>query len=262
MGAKSYRTTHYTSNRFSELINGFTHYQFDDIAPIQLYPEGHFELILQLESDFLHNTPSTDQWESRPQQFIGGLHNQAYSIRPACKNASLISIVFKPESAKYFIPEKLNAFKNKVVDVADVFTRAELELVKRVDADATLTSSITNLENFLERVFRNKTFSPIDKVLGTITKNKEALSVSELAKSVNLSDAQFRKRFGEEVGMSPKEYQKIIRFDRIAKLLQTTTPVNLTDLAYENGYYDQAHFIHDFRSITGVSPKKYGIAFE
>jgi len=63
--------------------------------------------------------------------------------------------------------------------------------------------------------------------------------------------------FKKEIGICPKKYLEIVRFNRVCKLLYKFQEIDWTELAYLCGYYDQSHFIHDFKSIMKCSPEKY-----
>ncbi len=85
---------------------------------------------------------------------------------------------------------------------------------------------------------------------------KELKGVETLAREFNISKRQFERKFKEHAGFSPKLYSRIIRFQLALKQYGDTSKY-LTDIAHECGYYDQSHFIHDFRSFSGYHPKQY-----
>jgi AraC-like DNA-binding protein len=78
------------------------------------------------------------------------------------------------------------------------------------------------------------------------------VKIEKLAHDFCLSQKQFNRRFKEFSGFSPKLYSRIIRFESVIR--NHTNNINLTEIAHANGYYDQAHFIHEFKSFTGFSP--------
>lgn len=65
------------------------------------------------------------------------------------------------------------------------------------------------------------------------------------------------RKFSSAIGISPKQLSKIIRIQATLKTLLTKEITSLTDLAYENEYFDQAHFIKDFKEFTGLTPKEF-----
>jgi transcriptional regulator GlxA family with amidase domain len=86
---------------------------------------------------------------------------------------------------------------------------------------------------------------------------KGQFRVAELAEYCNLSARQLQRRFQDVVGVSPKILARTIRFDEIRRRLMFNPDANLTDLAYEFGFTDQAHFIRDFKEFAGKTPGEF-----
>jgi len=83
-------------------------------------------------------------------------------------------------------------------------------------------------------------------------------SVPEIAGMCNMSPRNFNRKFIDAMGVSPKKYNRIIRFQKIINLFSSNkTNLNLTALAYEFGYADQSHFIRDFADFSGITPLTY-----
>ena len=81
-----------------------------------------------------------------------------------------------------------------------------------------------------------------------------ATSVTDLASITCLGKKQFERLFNELVGINPKEYARIVRFQKSLKLLQHYSDVNQAQLAYQCGYADQSHFIREFKQFSGYTP--------
>ena len=82
-----------------------------------------------------------------------------------------------------------------------------------------------------------------------------AISVTELASVACLSKKQFERLFNEMVGANPKEYARVVRFQKSLKLLQRySEDTNQAQLAYQCGYADQSHFIREFKQFSGYTP--------
>jgi AraC-like DNA-binding protein len=82
-------------------------------------------------------------------------------------------------------------------------------------------------------------------------------SVTKLADTVGLSSRHFRQVFAEAVGLSPKGFARVQRFQTALRRLAQCQNVDGAQLALDLGYFDQAHFAHDFREFAGVSPSDY-----
>lgn len=83
------------------------------------------------------------------------------------------------------------------------------------------------------------------------------LRVSAVAEHIGRSSRWFTDRFSSEVGLTPKAFSRIRRFHQALRQLHAGTHLDLADLAASVGYYDQAHFTHDFRAIAGITPGAY-----
>jgi AraC-like DNA-binding protein len=86
-----------------------------------------------------------------------------------------------------------------------------------------------------------------------IYKSKGNIRITELAKQLHISQSPLEKRFRQAVGASPKKFASVVR---LKNAIKEYSPQNsLTDLGYEAGFYDQAHFIKEFKSFTGETPE-------
>lgn len=101
-----------------------------------------------------------------------------------------------------------------------------------------------------------ETASPVFASIRQILFSSAALSVPALADDCHLSRRQFERKFIHYAGYSPKQFQRIARFNTIIKGFEQR-PKSLTEMAYDCGYYDQSHFIHDFRLFSGYNPKAF-----
>lgn len=83
------------------------------------------------------------------------------------------------------------------------------------------------------------------------------IPLKQLAKSLHLSERSFERRFKQCVGLSPKLYSRICRFQASLKQLKDNNYSKLSDIAFDNDYADQSHFIRSFKEFTGFSPNQY-----
>ena len=83
------------------------------------------------------------------------------------------------------------------------------------------------------------------------------VTVEKIAEDTGYTTRYINKCFHEETGLSPKQFAKIVRFQTAVSALNDPLERSLTDIAAELGYFDQSHFVHDFKKYTGLTPKKY-----
>lgn len=94
-------------------------------------------------------------------------------------------------------------------------------------------------------------------VLNSIEQMTGPLSVERVAGRLHISYKRLYRMFVDELGMTPKMYLKILRFNRACFMLDRLKEADETEIIYHCGYYDQAHFIHEFKTIMKESPRRY-----
>ena len=251
----------YKPKYWSPFIESFDYFELNEKNHqeiFQMHPDGTIELIFHLdETPLYHQTTYTKGWQIRPYAFIGGLHRSNYQIKSE-NNSKVISVKFTPGMGKYFIPCKLDQFTDNVIPITDIWPHAGKKMIDKILLAKTLDQKIKIISNFLFDQKNMTKCSPIDHAVQMVVQNNGIITLEKLAKAACLSTSQFRKRFKEEVGISPKYFVRIIRINAILKILKKqNTPYKLVDIAYQFKYFDQAHFIRDFKLVTGCTPKTF-----
>jgi AraC-like DNA-binding protein len=98
---------------------------------------------------------------------------------------------------------------------------------------------------------------PVEISLDLIFSSAGACSVSDLAATAGVGTRQLELFYKKFVGLSPKFYARVVRFSKIFLLIQEDKP-NWAEIAHLSGYFDQAHFIKNFKAFTGEEPSRYG----
>lgn len=106
-----------------------------------------------------------------------------------------------------------------------------------------------------ENNYMVKTDSHVFYMLRSMIETKGTVRISDLASEMAFSVRYVNEMFRNFCGLSPKEFEKLLRFQNI--LLQLDSYKKITDAAMEAGYYDQSHMLKEFRSLTGVTPRQY-----
>ena len=172
------------------------------------------------------------------------------------KNAVNLLIHFKEGAAAAF-------FKTPLHELADSNTSLDLlmpsslitEMEECLAETDNYTQQITIAEKFLLSLLKPSSDQVITHAIKTIHETTGTLPVNELAKSLFISQDVFEKRFRRIVGTTPKQYSKIVRMQHAIKTHDASN--NLTGLAYSAGYFDQSHFIKDFKAFTGQTPHQF-----
>jgi AraC-like DNA-binding protein len=83
------------------------------------------------------------------------------------------------------------------------------------------------------------------------------MKIETLARQAGISNRQLERKFQTSVGFSPKVFLRLMRFQKTLRIAQSQTVRSLTDIAYAAGYFDQSHFIREFKEFAGFSPREY-----
>jgi AraC-like DNA-binding protein len=127
------------------------------------------------------------------------------------------------------------------------------ELIKSESVDA-LVEVLDKI--FLARLTDYYSVRSVSAIMNRINKQNGNISTKELTTEFYYSDKHIRRLFLQHVGTSPKMYSRIVRVNHALRLLQNN-PTNLIEVASDVGFFDQPHFIHDFKTICGITPKEY-----
>jgi AraC-like DNA-binding protein len=106
----------------------------------------------------------------------------------------------------------------------------------------------------LKRVEKLKPLLPVDRAMSELVKSQGKMPMDEIAALACMSLRQFERKCHERLGMSPKQYATLIRFCKAYQMKELFPQKTWTEIAYHSGYYDQMHFIRDFKRFAGITP--------
>jgi methylphosphotriester-DNA--protein-cysteine methyltransferase len=223
-------------------------------------PDGRVAVVINLGHDTLRvaNHRHADQFQS----FYGGVLHGAFSQCSTIDTTTLVtttSICFKPGGARPFLRMPAAELANQVVDLSCVFGTAARNLREQLQATQTNSERVRLLERFcLSRIAWEQAPHPaVMFALTSFQAEKERRSISEVTTQLGLSPKRFISLFEEAVGLTPKMFCRLLRFQEVLQGITRGQPVQWADLALDAGYFDQAHFIHDFQAFAGLTPSAY-----
>lgn len=198
-----------------------------------------------------------DNWSQIPQFSVFGMGNRSYDIKIS-KNYREISVGFKPYFFNLFVDEELKEFtKGKVINAEDVFNKSDLtRLFDNLINETSEQEIVQELSLFFQNQFLTKKKNQHVLFATKMIYADELSKVEDIAKNLGLSTTSIRNLFDQHIGVTPKELIKITRTHK-ALQFQRQHIETLTELGLNLGYFDQSHFIREFKSIVGVSPKEY-----
>jgi AraC-like DNA-binding protein len=229
----------------------------------RVLPTGCTQVILNLAREFLLDCP-----EGRPDRrmspalVIGS--RSVYEIVDSSDMADLIGIVFAPGGFARFASDAAHLFSNQSVALCDIWGSRASTLRDRLRELPSPQARLQCLEQFLcthmaTQLVRHVSSrsAEIDFALRHFERVPNIASVSETARQIGWSERRFSQVFREEVGLSPKVWCRIQRFQRAVRQLHAGEDLRWAELALDCGYYDQSHFANEFRAFSGVDATTY-----
>ena len=199
---------------------------------------------------------STDN-EWQPKAFLSG-QDSSYTDLAYNGLIDMITVEFRPAGMKAFFKMPMIELNGQAVALNVLNDPQLVELEKRLFEVKEPNSCVVLIEIFLyKRLYQLDVYNwkRINAVLQSIYNGQQ--DIDKLAETACLGYKQFKRIFADYVGANPKEYLRIVRFQKALHILQIQPDINLTHLACDCGYYDQAHLIKEFKRFSGYTPTEY-----
>ena len=211
----------------------------------RVLPTGCADLILSLD-------------EHHEADVIAGARSECI-VLDTSRSLSFIGVRFRPGGAFPFLGLPMGELAGLGVDPAVLWGSSARVLRERLLGAPTPEARFGILERFLlQRLHKSRDRDPaVQYAIDTIERSGGAASIATIVDRTGLSARRFIAAFRDEVGLAPKVFCRLARFRRVIGALRAADQVEWADIALDCGYFDQPHFIHDFRSFAGVSPSMY-----
>lgn len=169
---------------------------------------------------------------------------------------NFIAVRFRCGAFRHFCAINFDEMNNSFLPLEDIWGKQIEELREQLQEDITPLSRISLLDSFFLKQFTNyrKENQLLDHSISYLYNNYNKTTVYALANEMNMSLRHFERLFKDEFGISPKKFQSISRFQSTLKQLLLNPNKDHLQIAFENGYYDQSHFIKDCKSFSDLSP--------
>jgi len=224
----------------------------------RVVPNGAIELIFHFKKT-LNVEKGNGEKLIQPKSFISGL-TSSFSDVSSKDEIGMIAVTFKPLGANLFFRFPFREIKDQAVSLDLLGIDSLDELHHKIDDVPTTAEKVNEIENFLLNRFNqtyNNDIALVKKGIDIIKSNYGEISTKFLSSALCTTPKTLERKFSNLTGKTPKQYAKITRFLSIFNSMMNKRNQNFIDLAIEKGYFDQAHFINDFKAFTGYSPKKF-----
>lgn len=220
------------------------------------YPSGYVDLVVNISGGAAATNINGKRKDTPAIELLGQL-TLPTRLTVAQGTSVLIARIY-PHASALFFSAPISEFTNYATDMYDVALSENKELYDRIMETDGLTSKIRILETyFLQQLKKNETRLKKVLVVQNLSQqlflHHQSLDLPSLAQHSGLSERYIQKLYLANIGISPAAFTSVVRFNKSLQLV-LNTPQSLTGIAYDSGYYDQAHFIKEFRKFTGITP--------
>jgi AraC-like DNA-binding protein len=225
----------------------------------RLLPQGTVELVINLRENRcrVYDRGNQNEFHNFPGAILCGPHSNFFVIDTASQ-AEVIGIHFKPGGAFPFFKLPADELHNLHVGLDTLWGARAAELRERVLAAPTPQAKVTVMESFLiAQAFRGFERNPVVGFALEEFQRQELPTIGAVTGQIGLSSRRFIQVFSQEVGLAPKLFCRVQRFQQVVRMVHGGHDPDWMEIALSCGYFDQAHFIHDFKSFSGLSPTSY-----
>jgi AraC-like DNA-binding protein len=257
----------------SSIFNPMNYYTIS--PPASLAPYVRFFWVLESDEAYTHRSLADGCAElffhyhgvftelqkngTRQSASLSGIQGPSQSYRRFTidKGFGMFGIYFYPFAIPQLFGMPVSSLANQMPDLQSWLGMEGKELEERMMLASTNAQRVQIMVAFLEKRLRHQDQSlhPLTRAISGLIDEGKTGRVDELSAQYFLSMRQFERKFKALAGLSPKLYNRILRFQNATH--QYKEDKKLTDIAYDCGYYDQSHFIHDFKEFSGLHPKAY-----
>ncbi|MEI9919011.1 MAG: helix-turn-helix domain-containing protein [Bacteroidota bacterium] len=203
----------------------------------KIIPDGYAEIIFHFGSPYRINLDGN--WKEQGRRLLAGQITKHFFL----ENTGVVDIM---------------GIKLKPTAPAHLFGIAMKDVVDKViGLDKKIKIDVDNVDQCFNELCKDYPADhPADKAVEFIFSKKGMVTVASICKEVSVSERYLQQLFRKYVGVSPKFFARVVRFSYIFQLIKDKDP-DWAQVVYEAGYYDQSHFIRNFKAFTGEDPSEY-----
>ena len=226
-------------------------------------PDGNTEMILDLTENpqYIYDNETLQEIQICRCAWVSGVRTKPITI-PSGKGSRMLIVAFKRGRAFPFYPFPVSELTDTVAEADLVFGRKFHDLREQLLAAKSLDRMFRLVESFLLQqagtaLLEDTPTKCIEYAVSSMIKNPTAQRLYQLSCEIGYSQKHFIDLFRQLVGVPPKQYLKIMRFQKAIGSIENNGAVRWSNIALGSGYYDQSHFIHDFKLFSGFTPSDY-----
>jgi AraC-like DNA-binding protein len=227
----------------------------------RILPNGTVELVVNLREDRVRidGVGDTACHKSVAGVAVSGAYSKVFII-DAMQHEAMLGVHFRPGGASVVLGVPSGELTNAHADLAGLWGAAAARTLRE-----RLCTAVTHRQRFriLEHALTQRLAAPLRRspavrlALDLMGPHGAGASIREIVRQTGLSHRRLVTLFTNEVGLSPKVFCRILRFQHVHALAQRTGRPEWAQVALACGFFDQAHLSNEFRKLSGLSPKEY-----
>jgi AraC-like DNA-binding protein len=226
----------------------------------RLLPNGDTEILIDFTDtpQYIYDNNSLKEIQACHNVWASGVRTEPITI-PAGNNSRMMVIMCKKGMAYAFFPFPMDELSDCVLDADLIWGTSFAHLREKLFETKEIRQMFQVAEDFLIRNFLGSSvLNPcVQYALNEIIHRPDQVSLSRLNERIGYSQKHFIGMFKGQVGVTPKAYLRIMRFQKAINEIERSGRISWTDLSQDCGFYDQAHFINDFKLFSGFTPEQY-----
>jgi AraC-like DNA-binding protein len=245
------------SDTLKPFVKSYTVITIDrDLTDEVFYPSGYVDLVINFQEGSATTVIDGRARRTPGVELLG--HLTLPSRLTVTKGTSVLIARIYPNASSLFFPNPMSEFTNFATDAYGIFSRGINDFYYTLMDAGSLKEKVKALDRWLaERLTQNekryKKTMLIGQICSHICNTDGAFDSTVLTKTYGLSERYIQQLFLDHVGIAPSAFFSVYRFNKSLQLVLSSS-LPLTSVAYDCGYYDQAHFIREFRKFTGITP--------
>ncbi len=238
-------------------------WSFEGYAPAhgfeRLMPDGSGQIVFNLAEDRsrVYDPGDHSRIQSLPGSIVAGPHSRFFVI-DTIEQCSTIGVHFRPGGLFPFFGMPASELHDRHVALDALWGSFAGELRESLLEAPSVDARLLLVEQaLLARASTSLLHPAVPFALGAFHRGPRTQTIAAVTGRIGLSARRFAQLFREQVGLTPKLYCRVQRFQRAVQQIAAGRRVEWTGVALDCGYFDQAHFINDFRAFSGLTPTAY-----
>ena len=229
-------------------------------AQERLLPNGESSVIFDLRNQPIrvYDAQNVHRFDTYSSAIFSGARSDCFVI-DTDQQERVLGVQFRPGGAFPFFRMPASEIASNSFSLDDLWPREAEQIRDRLMCASSLCELFSTLEHaLLAQLFRPPALHPaVSFAVLQLGTRAPAFRVRDVVDRVGLSSRRFIQLFEDQIGLTPKVFQRVRRFQSVLRTLHADSADDMAGLALRCGYYDQAHFINDFKIFSGMTPGEY-----